>query len=266
MSDAAELPSPDSLQDSMPAMSFLEHLEELRKRIIYSLIAVTVGFFACWNYHEFIFRFVQRPVMDALQRNGMAEKLVYLNPTEPFNLYLKVAFLAGLFVTSPFVLYQVWLFISPGLYRNEKRYVLPFMFSTVFLFLGGGLFAYKMVYPAALNFLIDYGKQFQPMITIGEYTDLFLTIMLGMGLIFEMPILVFFLSMMGIVSPRWMWRNVRYSILVIFIVAAILTPTTDILNMCLFAAPMVGLYILSIGVAWMVHPAQRRARQARKGQ
>jgi len=266
MPDTAELPSPDSLQDSMPAMSFLEHLEELRKRIIYSLIAVTVGFFACWNYHEFIFRYVQRPVMEALQRNGMAEKLVYLNPTEPFNLYLKVAFLAGLFVTSPFVLYQVWLFISPGLYRNEKRYVLPFMFSTVFLFLGGGLFAYKMVYPAALNFLIDYGKQFQPMITIGEYTDLFLTIMLGMGLIFEMPILVFFLSMMGIVSPRWMWHNVRYSILVIFIVAAILTPTTDILNMCLFAAPMVGLYILSIGVAWIVHPAQRRARQARKGQ
>jgi sec-independent protein translocase protein TatC len=266
MSDTAELPTPDSLQDSMPAMSFLEHLEELRKRIIYSLIAVTVGFFACWNYHEFIFRYVQRPVMDALQRNGMAEKLVYLNPTEPFNLYLKVAFLAGLFVASPFVLYQVWLFISPGLYRHEQRYVLPFMFSTVFLFLGGGLFAYKMVYPAALNFLIDYGKQFQPMITIGEYTDLFLTIMLGMGLIFEMPILVFFLSMMGIVSPRWMWHNVRYSILVIFIVAAILTPTTDILNMCLFAAPMVGLYILSIGVAWMVHPAQRRARQARKGQ
>jgi sec-independent protein translocase protein TatC len=266
MSDTAELPTPDSLQDSMPAMSFLEHLEELRKRIIYSLIAVTVGFFACWNYHEFIFRFVQRPVMDALQHNGMAEKLVYLNPTEPFNLYLKVAFLAGLFVASPFVLYQVWLFISPGLYRHEQRYVLPFMFSTVFLFLGGGLFAYKMVYPAALNFLIDYGKQFQPMITIGEYTDLFLTIMLGMGLIFEMPILVFFLSMMGIVSPRWMWHNVRYSILVIFIVAAILTPTTDILNMCLFAAPMVGLYILSIGVAWMVHPAQRRARQARKGQ
>jgi sec-independent protein translocase protein TatC len=266
MPDTAELPSPDSLQDSMPAMSFLEHLEELRKRIIYSLIAVTVGFFACWNYHEFIFRYVQRPVMEALQRNGMAEKLVYLNPTEPFNLYLKVAFLAGLFVTSPFVLYQVWLFISPGLYRNEKRYVLPFMFSTVFLFLGGGLFAYKMVYPAALNFLIDYGKQFQPMITIGEYTDLFLTIMLGMGLIFEMPILVFFLSMMGIVSPRWMWHNVRYSILVIFIVAAILTPTTDILNMCLFAAPMVGLYIVSIGVAWIVHPAQRRARQARKGQ
>src|SRR5437867_4932305 len=263
---AAEAPATEPGKEPMPAMSFLDHLEELRKRIIYSLIAVTVGFFACWNYHEFIFRFVQRPVMDALQRNGMAEKLVYLNPTEPFNLYLKVAFLAGLFVTSPFVLYQVWLFISPGLYRNEKRYVLPFMFSTVFLFLGGGLFAYKMVYPAALNFLIDYGKQFQPMITIGEYTDLFLTIMVGMGVIFELPILVFFLALMGMVNAGWMWRNLRYSILVIFIIAAIITPTTDILNMCLFAAPMVGLYILSIGVAWIVHPSQRRARRARKGQ
>src|SRR5258708_4122121 len=130
MSDTAELPTPDSLQDSIPAMSFLDHLDELRNLIIYSLIAVTVRFFPSWNHHEFTFRFVQRPVMDALQRNGMAEKLVYLNPTEPFNLYLKVAFLAGLFVASPFVLYQVWLFISPGLYRHEQRYVLPFMFST----------------------------------------------------------------------------------------------------------------------------------------
>src|SRR3989475_12838805 len=263
---AADLPGGGDEKEPMRAMSFLDHLEELRRRIIYSIIAVAVGFFLCWGYAERIYEIMQRLIMEDLRRNGLAEKLVYLNPTEPFNLYLKVGLVAGLFVASPFVLYQVWLFISPGLYRNEKRYVLPFMFSTVFLFLGGGLFAYKMVYPAALNFLIDYGKQFQPMITIGEYTDLFLTIMLGMGVIFEMPILVFFLSMMGIVSPRWMWHNVRYSILVIFIIAAILTPTTDILNMCLFAAPMVGLYILSIGVAWMVHPAQRRARQARKGQ
>src|SRR5256886_1263882 len=263
MSDTAELPTPGSLQDSMPAMSFLEHLEELRKRIIYSLIAVTVGFFACWNYHEFIFRFVQRPVMDALRRNGLSEKLVYLNPTEPFNLYLKVGLLAGLFVASPFVLYQVWLFISPGLYRNEKRYLTPFMISTVGLFLAGGYFGYKLVYPQALEFLIGYGKQFTPMITIGEYTDLFLTIIIGMGVIFELPILVFFLSLMGIVTAGWMWRNLRYSILVIFIIAAILTPTTDILNMCIFAAPMVGLYVLSIAIAWLVHPAQRRARRAK---
>jgi len=250
----------------MQAMSFLEHLEELRKRIIWSIVAVAVGFFACWTYAERIYDIMQRPIMDALHRNGLSEKLVYLNPTEPFNLYLKVAFLAGLFVASPFVLYQVWLFISPGLYRHEKRYVMPFMFSTVALFLSGGLFGYKMVYPAALNFLIQFGKQFQPMITIGEYTDLFLTIIIGMGVIFELPILVFFLSLMGIISAGWMWRNLRYSILVIFIIAAIVTPTTDILNMCIFAAPMVALYVVSIGIAWLVHPKQRKARQARKAQ
>jgi len=251
----------DKQKDSLPAMGFLEHLEELRKRIIYCIVAVAVGFFACWGYAERIYDIMQKPIMVALQHNGMSEKLVYLNPTEPFNMYLKVAALAGLFVTSPFVLYQVWAFISPGLYRNEKRYVVPFMISTVSLFLAGGVFGYKLVYPQALEFLIGYGKQFQPMITIGEYTDLFLTIIIGMGVIFEMPILVFFLSLMGIVSAGWMWRNLRYSILVIFIIAAIVTPTTDILNMCIFAAPMVALYVVSIVIAWAFHPRQRRARR-----
>jgi sec-independent protein translocase protein TatC len=260
---AADLPSDGQDNEKMPAMGFLEHLEELRKRIIFSLIAVGLGFFACWGYAENIYSIMQRPIMEALHKNGLSEKLVYLNPTEPFNLYLKVGFLAGLFVASPFVLYQVWLFISPGLYRNEKRYVVPFMFSTVGLFLAGGYFGYKLVYPQALEFLIGYGKQFQPMITIGEYTDLFLTIIIGMGVIFELPILVFFLSLMGIVTAGWMWRNLRYSILVIFIIAAILTPTTDIMNMCIFAAPMVALYVASIGIAWLVHPSQRRARRSK---
>jgi len=260
---AAELP-PAKPQETMPAMSFLEHLEELRRRIIYSIIAVTVGFFLCWGYADRIVGWMQKPIMDALQRNGMPQTLVYLNPTDPFNLYLKVGALAGLFVASPFVLYQLWLFISPGLYRNEKRYVFPFMVSTVGLFLSGGLFGYKLVYPAALEFLIGYGKQFQPMITIHEYTDLFLTVMLGLGVVFELPILVFFLALMGVVSAGWMWRNVRYSILVIFIIAAILTPTTDILNMCIFAAPMIALYLGSIGIAYLVHPKQRKARATRK--
>jgi sec-independent protein translocase protein TatC len=251
---------PDTDKDSLPAMGFLEHLEELRRRIIYSLIAVAVGFCACWRYAENIYEIMQRPIMTALQHHGMSEKLVYMDPTEPFNIYLKVAALAGLFLTSPFILYQVWAFISPGLYRNEKRYVVPFMVSTVSLFLAGGYFGYKLVYPQALEFLIGFGKQFQPMITIEKYTDLFLVIIIGMGAIFEMPILVFFLSLMGIVTAGWMWRNLRYSILVIFIIAAILTPTTDILNMCIFAAPMIGLYLFSIAIAWLVHPKQRRAR------
>jgi sec-independent protein translocase protein TatC len=261
---ATEMPPQEDEKESMPTMGFLDHLEELRKRIVYSIIAVAVGFGVCWWKVERIYDIMQRPILDALRANGMAEKLVYLNPTEPFNLYLKIAALAGLFLTSPFVLYQVWMFISPGLYRNEKRYVVPFMVSTISLFACGGYFGYKIVYPAALTFLINFGKQFQPMITIGEYTSLFLSIILGMGLIFEMPILVFFLSLMGIVSAGFMWKNFRYSILVIFIIAAIVTPTTDILNMCIFAAPMIALYAFSIGVAWLVHPKQRSARREKK--
>ena len=245
-------------------MGFLDHLEELRRRLVYSIAAVAVGFFACWWKVERIYEIMQRPIMEALKNNGMAERLVYLNPTEPFNLYLKIAALAGLFLTSPFVLYQVWMFISPGLYRNEKRYVVPFMVSTITLFMSGGYFGYRIVYPRALGFLIHFGKQFQPMITIGEYTSLFLSIVLGMGLIFELPILVFFLSLMGIVSPGFMWKNFRYSILIIFVVAAIVTPTPDIVNMCVFAAPMIVLYALSIGIAYLVHPKQRAARKERQ--
>ena len=246
--------------EEMTGMSFLEHLEELRRRIIYSFLFILGGFGVSWWFHEQIFALMQKPIMAALRSHDLEQKLVYLNPTDPFNMYLKISFLAGVFVASPFVLYQIWLFISPGLYRHERRYVMPFMFSTVGLFLAGGLFAYKMVYPAALDFLIGWSAQFKPMITIGEYTDLFLTIIVGLGIVFEMPILVFFLALMGIVTAGWMWRNLRYSILVIFIIAAVITPTTDIMNMCIFAAPMIVLYLISIAIAWFVHPAQRRKR------
>src|ERR1700730_6154030 len=153
---AASSPVDESAKDEMPTMGFLDHLEELRKRLIYSIVAIVVGFFACWGYAENIYASMQRPIMEALHSNGLSAKLVYLNPTEPFNLYLKVGFMAGLFVASPFVLYQLWCFISPGLYRNEKRYVTPFMVSTVALFLAGGYFGYKLVLPQALLVLIGY--------------------------------------------------------------------------------------------------------------
>jgi sec-independent protein translocase protein TatC len=249
MSDLAINPAPD--MEALAGMSLLEHLEELRRRVIYAVMGVGAGFAGCWYYSERIFGLMQRPIVEALQRNHLDDKLVYLNPTEPFNMYLKVAFIAGLFAACPFVLYQLWLFLSPALYRREKRYLLPFMVSTVGLFLSGGYFGYRLVYPQALNFLIGYSSQFRPMITIGEYTDLFLVTIMGLGLIFELPILVFFLALMGVIGPGWMWRNVRYSVLGIFMVAAVLTPTTDIMNMLVFAAPMVALYLLSIGVAWI---------------
>lgn len=248
------------VEERMQSMSFLGHLEELRRRIIWAAIYTAGGFGVCWWLHELIFGYMQKPIVQALANHDLPTKLTYLNPTDPFNMYLKVSFIAGLFVASPFVLYQVWAFVSPGLYRHEKRYVFPFMFSTVLLFLAGGYFGYRLVYPAALDFLIGYSRQFTPMITITEYTDLFMVIILGMGVIFEMPILVFFLSLMGVVSAGWMWKNLRYSILVIFMIAAIITPTTDIMNMCVFAAPMIVLYVISIFIAWMFHPKRRKAR------
>ena len=248
----------------LPGMSLLEHLEELRKRIIYSALAIFAGFCVCYWYHEQIYELMQRPITFALRNNHLDTQLVFTNPTDPFNMYLKMALIGGIFVASPAVLYQVWLFISPGLYKHEQRYVVPFMVATVGLFIAGGFFAYKMAFPAALNFLIGYSSQFKPMITIGEYTDLFLTLIIGMGIIFELPILVFFLALMGVVTAGWLWRNLRYSILIIFTIAAIVTPTTDITNMCMFAAPMIALYLISIGVAYLVHPNRRKAGAARK--
>src|SRR5579862_7984635 len=247
-----------TLEPHSPAMPLLAHLEELRKRVIFSVGGVLVGFLASWSLADRIFGLMQQPIIEALRHHGIGGGLVYLNPTEPFNLYLEVGFVAGLFAASPFVFYQLWLFIAPGLYRKEKRYVLPFLLSTVGLFVAGGLFGYKLVYPASLDFLIGYGQRFQPMITIGEYTRLFVTIIVGLGLIFELPILVFFLAVMRVVTARWMWRNLRYSILVIFTVAAVVTPTADVLNMCLFAAPMLALYAISIGVAWLVNSRRQR--------
>ncbi|HUQ49200.1 MAG TPA: twin-arginine translocase subunit TatC [Terriglobales bacterium] len=251
-------PEPSRLD--LPGMSLLEHLEELRKRFIYSLIGLAAGFGVAWFFRVEIFRLMELPIREALRANHLSEKLVYTNPTDPFNIYVRIALIAGLFVASPVILYQLWMFISPGLYRHEKRYVLPFMFATVGLFVGGGYFGYRYVYPQALTFLIDFGKDFQPMITVGEYTDLFLTVVAGMGAVFELPTVIFFLALMGVVDAKFLIKNIRYAILIIFLVSAILTPTTDLVNLCVFAAPMLVLYILSIGLAWFVHPARRRRK------
>jgi sec-independent protein translocase protein TatC len=241
----------------LPGMSLIEHLEELRRRLIHSAIYLVVGFFVAYYFHDGIASLMMRPITIALSRHHLNPQLVYLNPIDPFNFYLKLSFVGGAILASPFVLYQVWLFISPGLYRQEKRYVLPFMSATIGLFLTGAFFGYHYVYPGALDFLLGYGKQFQPMVTISEYSDLFMTVILGLGAVFELPILVMFLALFGIVTPGWLWRNVRYAILVIFIIAAIITPTPDILTMCVFAAPMLALYLVSIGVAYVVHPSRR---------
>jgi sec-independent protein translocase protein TatC len=244
----------------LPGMSLLEHLQELRKRIIHSAIYLLLGFFVAWGFHEKIYGFMERPVKLALALHHMPAQLNYLNPVDGFNMYLEISFMAGCILASPFILYQVWLFISPGLYRNERKYVTPFMAATVGLFLAGAFFGYHWVFPGALNFLFTFNKDFNPLIEINEYTGLFLTVILGLGATFELPILIMFLSLFGIVSPRFLWKNIRYAVLLIFIVACIIAPTPDVLTMCVFAAPMLGLYLLGIGVSYVVHPATRRKR------
>ena len=248
----------------LPGMSLLEHLQELRKRLVYSLLSIGVGFFVAYGFHQRIAAFMIAPITKALNAHHLNTQLVYLNPMDPFNFFLKIGLFGGIIVASPFILYQVWLFIAPGLYQNEKRYLIPFMSATVGLFLLGAFFGYRFVYPGALEFLIGYGSQFKPMVTIGEYTELFLTVILGLGIVFELPILVFFLALFGIVNSRWLWKNIRYAILVIFIIAGIITPTPDPLSMCLFATPMLMLYLISIGVAHMVHPDARNRRKKAK--
>ncbi len=242
----------------LPGMSLLEHLEELRKRLVHSVIYVVISFFVAYGFHERIAAFMIEPITHALAAHHMDTRLGYLNPVDPFNFYLKIALFGGLILASPFVLYQLWLFIAPGLYQRERRYVVPFMFATVGLFLGGAYFGYRFVFPGALEFLIGFGAQFKPLVTIEEYEGLFFTVILGLGLIFELPILVFFLALFGIVNSKFLIQNIRYAILIIFIIAAIITPTPDVLTMCVFAAPMLVLYCISIGVAHLVHPERRK--------
>jgi len=244
----------------LPGMSLMEHLEELRKRIIHSFVAIVLGFFVAYGFHERIAGFMIDPITTALKANGMDTRLGYLNPIDPFNFFVKIGFFGGCILAFPFVLYQIWLFISPGLYKHERRYVVPFMAATISLFFCGAFFGYHFVYPGALKFLITFGHQFQPMVTISEYTELFMTVVLGLGVLFELPILIFFLALFGIVSAGFLWRNIRYAILLIFIIAAIIAPTPDPLSMFIFATPMLVLYLVGMAVAYFVHPSRRKAK------
>ena len=252
MSDRADL----------PGMSLMEHLEELRKRIIHSAIYLAIGFFVAFYFRESLYGIVQAPLM---KLNLPINKLNFFHPMDAMNLYLQVGLVGGAILAAPFILYQVWLFIAPGLYQKERRFVIPFMLATVALFIGGAAFGYYYVLPGALKILIvDFGHNFTPMVTIEEYSSFFLSIILGLGISFEMPILIFFLALFGIVSPQFLWKNMRYAVLAIFLVAAIITPSPDPWTMCIYAVPMLLLYLIGIGVAWWVHPSRRKAKLAKE--
>jgi sec-independent protein translocase protein TatC len=243
----------------LPGMSLMEHLDELRRRIVHSALYLAGGFIVAWTFHDRLVAFIQSPL------NHINEKLAFTHPMDPLNLDLQVSLVGGAILASPFILYQVWLFIAPGLYQKERRFVVPFMSATIALFLTGASFGYYYVLPGALKILIvGFGQNFTPIVTIDEYIGFFLSIILGLGISFEMPILIFFLAMFGIVSPRFLWKNIRYAILAVFLVAACICPSPDPWTMCLYAVPMLALYTIGIGVAWWVHPTRRKAKQAKE--
>ena len=195
-------------------MSFLEHLEELRQRLLRSVLSIIVGFGICFYFSDNIYGYLAKPLTDTLRSLHMSDKLVYTNPIDPFNLYIKLAAMGGLFLASPYVLWQLWLFISPGLYRHEKRYVWPFVLLTSGLFMSGGFFAYRLAFPPALRFLLTFAHRFQPMVTINEYFSIAMTIIIGVGLVFELPVIILVLSLFGIVTPKFLLKQLRYAVLV----------------------------------------------------
>ena len=243
----------------LPGMSLMEHLDELRRRIVHSAIYLGLGFVIAWIFHLRLVAFLQAPL------TKIGKSLAFTHPMDPLNLDLQVSLLGGAILASPLILYQVWLFIAPGLYQKERRFVVPFMTATIGLFLSGAGFGYYYVLPGALKILIvDFGHNFTSMVTIEDYSSFFLSIILGLGISFEMPILIFFLALFGIVSPRFLWTNIRYAILAVFLVAAIITPSPDPWTMCIYAIPMLSLYLIGIAVAWWVHPSRRKAKDVKE--
>lgn len=237
-------------------MTFLEHLEDLRKRLFYSAIAIVVGFVPGWVFSKQIYVILARPVTQFLPAGT---KLAFTHLADPFMLYLKVGFLASIFFTSPFIFLQVWYFVAPGLYQKEKKYVVPFVVMTTVFFSLGALFGYFIVFPFACRFFLSMGKDFQPVITVDQYFGFALKVLLGIAATFETPTLVYLLSKMGILTAKWMIKNFKYAVLAIFIIAAVITPTPDWVTQSIVAIPMLALYGISILIALLVGRQKAKA-------
>ena len=236
-------------------MSFFDHLTELRTRIIWSLIPSAVGLGIALYFTTPMMKFIQRPI------TRMNTKLVFTTPTEAFWTYMKVAMILGLFIAMPIILWNVWAFVAPGLHKHERKYAAPFVIIGSLLFIGGGAFAMLVVVPFAITFLVSFGQDqgLKPMITISSYIDFILKFTLAFGVVFEMPVVITLLSMLGIVTPQFLSKNRKYAILINFIVAAILTPTPDIVNQSLMAGPLIVLYEVGIICARVVGRKKAKA-------
>jgi sec-independent protein translocase protein TatC len=248
--------------EAASVMGFFDHLVELRRRLLYSLGTVALFCILGFTFWERIYDFISAPMLRAFAAAGLEQRLVFTGPLVPIRFALQVGVYTGIFLAAPVIFWQLWLFVAPGLYRHERRFVLPFVVSSTGLFVLGAFFAQRVVLPLTLSFLLQFGAaRFQPLISINEYFSLWLTMVLWMGIIFELPVLVFILSWIGLVTPGFLLHYFRHAILAIVVTAAVITPTTDAFTMTVFAAPMIGLYLLGIGISWVVTLRRRRAKQ-----
>jgi len=235
-------------------MSFLEHLDELRKRIVRALLGVCVGVLLSFAFINQIVNFLLTPTYRVLPAGS---RMIYTQPGEAFGLYIQVSLITGVVLSAPWILWQVWLFIAPGLYTNEKRLAIPFVAFGTIGFIAGTLVNHYITFPFMMKFFASFNTPdlvFLP--RLEDVFDLYTKMLLGMGLVFQMPTLVYSLAKMRLVSAKFLLRHFKYAFLIIFIIAAVITPTGDMVTQAIFAAPMVALYILSIFIAWIVRPRQ----------
>ena len=254
----------DEEEGGMLRMSFMEHLEELRSRIIKALYGLVVAFVGSLIYAGQLWDIISDPAVEALKHLKVEPpQLAQLTPMESFSIiWVKLPLLCSVFIASPWIVWQVWSFISPGLYKKERRWAMPFVLLTAGLFITGGLFAYFLAFRFGLEFLLGIGmsNNVRPVVSITEYFDLFVNVTLGVGLVFELPVLIFMLTLLRILSPRFLMRHSRYAILIIVIAAAIITPTPDVFNLMLFAIPMCALYFVGVFVSYLL-VLKREGRQ-----
>jgi sec-independent protein translocase protein TatC len=240
-------------------MSLLEHLEELRARLVRCILAAAVGFAVCFAFAERILEILLHPLKQVLPPKS---ELITTGLTEGFFISMKAAFVAGLFLVSPIIFHQIWRFISPGLYENERRMAIPVAFFTALCFVSGACFGYFVVFPFGFTFLANYAADVVTLMPkLSEYYSFSLGLLFAFGIIFEMPVFIFFLAAFGIVDHVWLRQKRRWAIVVFFIVAAILTPTPDAVNQILMAAPMVVLYEVSIWVAYFFGRKKRQPEE-----
>ena len=238
---------------------FLSHLEELRRRLAACAIAVGVGFAVSYAFSERLFEVLIMP-LKAVMPEG--DRLIFTNLPEMFFTYLKVAFLSGILMMAPFIFYQLWMFVAPGLYRHEKKYVIPFVITSTFLFVGGALFGYFIVFPFGFKFFIGFSNEYvKALPSVKEYFSFAIKLLFAFGMAFELPVVIFFLTKMGLVTPDVLRRKRKYAILLIFVAGAILTPP-DVITQCMMAGPLILLYEMGILVSVIARKRKDENQQA----